>query len=266
MLEQTTVTTSPPDRLRVLLITEDDPIYVREFFDVFLPRFDRSRIEVVAVVVSRAFHEPLIRTARRVIRFFGPLDFLRLLPRYFFAKVFRHDIGSIARRHGLTVLRPDSVNSAAFLTEVGDMKLDMIVSVAAPEIFKSALLSVPSVGCLNIHSGELPAYRGMMPTFWQMLEGRDHVTITIHEMVPKLDAGGIISAITFPLLTCDSLDRVIRGTKRAGAEKMLDVISSIADTRRMPEVHPLDMSKARLFKFPQPADVSRFRGRGHRMI
>jgi methionyl-tRNA formyltransferase len=252
--------------LRVLMITEDDPIYVRQFFDVFFAELPRDQIEIVGVTVSRAFHEPVIATARRVLKFYGLRDFLRLLPRYLGAKALRRDTSRLAERHGLPLLPAGSVNSAEYLELVRTLGPEVIVSVAAPEIFKSALLEVPTIGCLNIHSGELPAYRGMMPTFWQMLEGRPHVTVTVHEMVPKLDAGGVVATLQFPLHPHDSLGRVISGTKREGARLMLGVLRDIAASRQMPRSDSLDMTKARLFKFPQPPDVQRFRRMGHRMI
>ena len=65
--------------LRVLLVTENDPLYVRQFFDVFFAELPRDRVDLVGVTVSRAFHEPLLKTARRVHRFYGTVDFLRLL-------------------------------------------------------------------------------------------------------------------------------------------------------------------------------------------
>jgi methionyl-tRNA formyltransferase len=105
-----------------------------------------------------------------------------------------------------------------------------------------------------------------MPTFWQMLEGKPFVTVTVHEMVAKLDAGGVVDTLEFPLEERDSLDRVISGTKQGGARLMIRVLERIAQARAMPEATPLDMSKARLFKFPQPADVAKFRARGHRML
>lgn len=252
--------------LRVLLVTEDDPLYVRQFFDVFFDELPRGGIELVGVTVMRAFHEPLLRTARRVLRFYGPLDFVRLLPRYALARLLGRSVSRLVKRRGFPHLEAASVNSPEFLEAVAACRPDVIVSVAAPEIFKSPLLGMAAIGCLNIHSGKIPEYRGMMPTFWQMLEGRRSVTVTVHEMVPKLDAGGVVDTLDFPLRERDSLDRVISGTKQAGARLMIRVLERIEETRRMPERTPLDMSSARLFKFPQPADVARFRALGHRML
>lgn len=252
--------------LRVLLVTENDPLYVRQFFDVFFAELPRDRIELVGVTVARAFHEPLHRTARRVWRFYGAVDFMRLLPRYLLAKLGGRTIASLAERSGFPLLPAASVNSQEYIDAVKALRPEMIVSVAAPEIFKSPLLQVASIGCLNIHSGKIPEYRGMMPTFWQMLEGKPAVTVTVHEMVPKLDAGGVIDTFEFPLHANDSLDRVIAGTKQEGARLMIRVLERIAATRTLPEAVSLDMSKARLFKFPQPGDVRRFRAKGHRML
>ena len=252
--------------LRVLLVTENDPLYVRQFFDVFFAELPRDRIELVGVTVSRAFHEPILKTARRVHRFYGTVDFLRLLPRYILAKLGGQSIASLAAGHGFPLLPADSVNSQEYIDKVKALRPEMIVSVAAPEIFKSPLLSVASIGCLNIHSGKIPEYRGMMPTFWQMLEGKPFVTVTVHEMVAKLDAGGVVDTLEFPLEERDSLDRVISGTKQGGARLMIRVLERIAQARAMPDATPLDMSKARLFKFPQPSDVAKFRSRGHRML
>jgi methionyl-tRNA formyltransferase len=253
-------------KLRVLIVTEDDPIYVREFFGVFFPAVPRESIDIVGVTVCRAFHEPLYKTGLRVLRFFGPIDTFRILPSFLQTKLRGGDIASLAKRSGFALVETDSVNSPEYIERAKALEPDVIVSVAAPEIFKSALLGVSRLGSLNIHSGKIPEYRGMMPTFWQMLEQQPHVTVTIHEMVQKLDSGGVIATLEFPLFARDSLDRVIRGTKREGAKLMLNVLEGIARDERMPRSTPLDQSHARLFKFPTSVDVKRFKAVGHRIL
>lgn len=249
--------------LRALVITEADPIYVIEFFEEFLRELPRERIDVAAIAICRAFHEPLHRTARRMLSFYGPVDFARLLTRWIGAKLRRRSIANLARRAGFRVIEAGSVNGEEFLREAKAIDPDVIVSVAAPEIFKQPLLSLARLGAINIHSGRLPRYRGMMPTFWQLLHGEPHVTVTIHRMVARLDAGEIVSEERFPLKDRDSLDRVIVGTKRLGGRMMirtlLDLERLLADSR-LPEGEP------GYFRFPAPGDVRAFRRKGHRML
>ena len=103
-----------------------------------------------------------------------------------------------------------------------------------------------------------------MPTFWQMKNGEKCVTVTIHEMAEKLDAGGVVATHEFPLSAKDSLDRVIKGTKQAGARLMLETLYAIQDSK--PTAIPIDMTQSSYYKFPQPIDVRAFRARGHRML
>jgi methionyl-tRNA formyltransferase len=250
--------------LRVLFITEDDPLYVIRFFEVFFEEYPRDRIEIVGVSVQEAFHEPKWKTARRILRFYGFVDFVRLLARYVKVKLRGDSIAKLAREKGLTVVPCSSVNDEAYIEQVKRIDPDVIASVAAPEIFKRGILDAARLGCINIHSGRLPIYRGMMPNFWQLLHGEKTACVTVHEMVEKLDAGGILGTLEWELKERDSLDRVITGTKRDGARLMMDVMLRMK--RGEAVATPLDMSNKQYFSFPKPEDVKAFRRRGHRMI
>lgn len=250
--------------LRVLFVTEDDPLYVIRFFEVFFEEYPKDKIEIVGVSVQEAFHEPKWKTAKRIFRFYGAIDFCRLLARYFKVKMRGDSIAKLAREKGLTVVPCTSVNDEAYIAQVKKIDPDVVASVAAPEIFKKGILGAARLGCINIHSGRLPIYRGMMPNFWQLLHGEKTACVTVHEMVEKLDAGGILGTLEWELKERDSLDRVITGTKRDGARLMMDVMLKMK--RGEAEATPLDMSKKQYFSFPQPKDVKAFRRRGHTMI
>lgn len=251
-------------KLRLLFVTEDDPLYVIRFFEVFFDEYPKERIEIVGVSVQEAFHEPIWKTARRMLRFYGPIDFVRLCARYARVKLRGDSIARLAERKGLPVVPCGSVNDPAYVAKARELRPDVIASVAAPEIFRKDILAVPAMRAINIHSGKLPVYRGMMPNFWQLLHGEKHAVVTIHEMVEKLDAGGVLGTLEWPLKPRDSLDRVITGTKRDGARLMIDVLLKMREGRCTPT--PLDMSEKKYFSFPKPADVKAFRKRGHRML
>ena len=189
---------------------------------------------------------------------------MRLLSRYVKLKLRGDSIVKLAKEKGLPIIECGSVNDADYIQRLKDLEVDVIASVAGPEIFKKGILEVPKVRCINIHSGRLPIYRGMMPNFWQLLHGEEHAVITVHEMVEKLDAGDILGTIEWPLKENDSLDRVITGTKQDGARLMMNVILKMKAGEM--ELTPLDMSNKQYFRFPQSKDVKAFRKRGHKMI
>ena len=257
----------PTTKLRVFVITEDDPLYVIRFFEVFFAEYPRNRIDLVGLTVSRAFHEPIVKTARRIHRFYGTVDFARLLSRWFLAKLRRRSIATLTRDVGVPLIQAASVNDPQFIQRLAAMQIDVLVSVAAPEVFKPPLLATPRLGAINIHSGRLPKYRGMMPTFWQMLSGEATATVTIHEMAERLDAGGVLATFEFPLHARDSLDRVIVGTKKAGGRLMIETLMRFDPvTGRRPPATPIDVATGGYFRFPDPDSVRRFRARGHRLL
>jgi methionyl-tRNA formyltransferase len=252
------------DRLRVLFVTEDDPIYVVQFFSVFFDEYPRDKLDIIGITIVDAFHEPIWKTAWRMFRFYGLIDFVRLSIRFIGVKIRRKSIKTEAQKHNIDLISASSINDQEYIQTASNLVPDVIVSVAAPEIFRRGILDVPRIKCINIHSGRLPVYRGMMPNFWQLLHGEPHATITVHEMAEKLDAGGILKTLEYPLKEYDSLDRVIVGTKQEGARLMMDVLTSIGEGSV--KATPLDMSNASYFSFPKPKDVRALRKRGHTML
>jgi methionyl-tRNA formyltransferase len=252
------------DKLRLLFVTEDDPLYVIRLFEVFFREYPSDLMEICGITIDRAFHEPAWKTLRRMLRFYGPTGVARLTGRYIRARLSGRSIARLARKRGIPMIPATSVNAPEYLERVRRIAPDLIVSVAAPEIFRKEILCIPRLGCINIHSGRLPVYRGMMPTFWQMMRGESTITVTVHEMAEKLDAGGVLGTITVPVAPKDTLDRLITVTKQEGARLVIDVLNRI----RLGQAAavPVDMSGASYFSFPKPEHVREFHQRGHRLL
>ncbi len=251
-------------KLRIHFVTEDDPFYVIRFFEVFFEEYPRDEFEISGVTIQAPFRERKAATARRILSLYGVLDFSRLLTRFAAQKLRRRSIGALAARHGIPLVPTTSVNDPAFVRRIRAAEPDVIVSVAAPEIFREEILDSARLGCINIHSGELPAYRGMMPTFWQMLSGESHATITVHEMAREVDAGAILGTVEYPIRERDSLDRVMTETKREGARLMIRVLRELAAGAAA--ARPLDMANAAYYSFPKREHAKDFRRRGHRLL
>jgi methionyl-tRNA formyltransferase len=252
------------EKLRVFFVTEEDPLYVIRFFDVFFAEYPRDEIEISGITIDRPFHEPIWETMQRVRVLYGLWGFFRQGLRFVGARLCGRSIESLAASAGAPIVTTRSVNQPEFIEKVRAIAPDLIVSVAAPEIFKPALLGIPRLGCINMHSGRLPTYRGMMPTFWQMLRGESAVTITVHRMAEKLDAGDVLATHPFAIERSDSLDRVIKGTKCEGARLLIRVLRDLRENRT--QSTPLDMKQASYFSFPKLEDVREFRKLGHRML
>jgi methionyl-tRNA formyltransferase len=255
---------SPSPRLRIHFVTEDDPLYVIEFFETFFNDYPRGALEIIGMSIQEPFNESRFATAKRVFSLYGPLGFARLLGRIAFRRLQRRSIGNLARREGVSLVPTKSVNDSTFVHRMKASQPDVIVSVAAPEIFKHEILQSARLGCINIHSGRLPKYRGMMPTFWQMRFGEKRAMVTVHEMAPALDAGAVLGTTECAIQDRDSLDRVMTEAKREGAHLLIRVLSELASGDS--KAQPIDMEDASYYSFPKRDDVKSFRKRGHRLL
>lgn len=86
----------------------------------------------------------------------------------------------------------ESLNRGEGLQTLTAIEPDLLVSVGSPEIFEPQVLEAPGIAALNIHNGELPEYRGLFGTFWEVYEGEETGGVTLHHMVPEVDSGPIV--------------------------------------------------------------------------
>ena len=164
----------------------------------------------------------------------------------------------------MEILATPSVNDPGYVERVRRLRPDVIVSVAAPEILKEELLASARIGCVNLHSGRLPKYRGMMPTFWQMLNSEPAVTVTVHEMAPRLDAGAVLGTAEHPIHANDRL-RPPDGRRQAGRARLLiRVLRELKAGTARPQ--PMDMANASYFSFPGREEARELRKLGHSLL
>ena len=71
-----------------------------------------------------------------MFRFYGLIDFIRLSLRFVGAKLRKESISALAQESGIKVVPAKSVNDAQYLQTAEVLAPDVIVSVAAPEIFR----------------------------------------------------------------------------------------------------------------------------------
>jgi methionyl-tRNA formyltransferase len=170
----------------------------------------------------------------------------------------------LCRGYGVEFRRVGNPNDPEFLRQLEERKPDLLLSVACPYILKDRLLKLPPLGCINIHHAPLPRYKGMMPTFWQLFHGESTVGVTVHYMAAKVDEGATLLQEDLAIQTCESLDQLIRRSKRQGAHCMAQVVRQIAaGTQKVIQPKAQESS---YFTFPTRNEIREFHKRGFRAI
>ena len=248
--------------MRVFVITQDEPIYAPKYLDALVSA--ASAHDVVGVTAlapgGKAGFTGLVKERWRM---YGPVDFVRagLL---FARSRLKHTVGGVARRHGIEMLPTTSVNAADYHASLRAREIDVLVSIAANQLFKADLLSVPRVAAVNVHSALLPSYRGLDGLFWALAHGETRVGVTAHLMNEAFDEGAILGQVAFDVPEAASLHELYLVAIENGARLLGRVLDELEAGTSRPMVN--DVSAGSYFSAPTPEAVKDFRNRGHRFF
>lgn len=85
----------------------------------------------------------------------------------------------------------------SYSDEIEKIKPDLIILCRCKKKIKNKILSIPKIGCTNIHFGLLPKYGGIAPIHWAIRNGEEKIGVTLQFMSEKFDEGDIIDQKTF---------------------------------------------------------------------
>ncbi len=87
----------------------------------------------------------------------------------------------------------NGVNTPAGLTTLASSHPDLILSIRYGGILREQAIALPEHGVINLHSGLLPHYRGVMATFRALSNAEREIGTTLHYISdPGIDTGEII--------------------------------------------------------------------------
>lgn len=101
-------------------------------------------------------------------------------------------VKELAVTENIPVYQPESCRDEAALAQLRALEPDVIVVAAYGKLLPQALLDIPRIAIINVHSSLLPQYRGAAPINWAVLNGDEETGVTIQYMAAELDAGDIL--------------------------------------------------------------------------
>lgn len=94
---------------------------------------------------------------------------------------------------GLPVLQPVKVRTPEFAAQLRDLRAEVAVVVAYGRILPSAVLSAPTLGCVNVHASLLPKLRGAAPIQWAIVRGEQITGACLMQMDEGMDTGPVLA-------------------------------------------------------------------------
>ncbi|EKN3360928.1 bifunctional UDP-4-amino-4-deoxy-L-arabinose formyltransferase/UDP-glucuronic acid oxidase ArnA [Yersinia ruckeri] len=134
---------------------------------------------------------------------------------HFFSSVAR-----VAAELELQVFAPEDVNHPLWVEQIRELQPDVIFSFYYRNLLDEQILSIAPQGAFNLHGSLLPRYRGRAPINWVLVNGETETGVTLHQMVKRPDAGGIVGQCRVAISDSDTA-LSLHGKMRDAAQTLL---------------------------------------------
>jgi methionyl-tRNA formyltransferase len=146
-------------------------------------------------------------------------------------------VKQLALECGIPVQQPRSLRLDGRFPEDARLAREALVKAQAQAMVVAAyglilpdwVLSLPPLGCLNIHASLLPRWRGAAPIHRAIEAGDTETGITIMQMDAGLDTGAMLLVRHTPILPHDTTASLHDRLAALGGELMVQALTHLAD-------------------------------------
>lgn len=155
------------------------------------------------------------------------------------------------------ILELNNINTNPELNVFKASEPDLVISIRYGVILKNEVISVPRYGVINLHSGLLPNYRGVMATFWALLNGETEIGSTLHFINDSnIDTGDIIATSSMSIEKKKSYLWHVLALYKGGCELIIDNVEKLEKNEKIQTLpQPLE---GNYYSFPQEVDLQSF--------
>ncbi len=150
----------------------------------------------------------------------------------------------LAQRQQIHLLQPLKMKDPEFLHTLAGWKPDLIAVTAFGRILPPAILSLPPLGCINVHGSLLPKYRGAGPIQWAIINGETETGITTMQMDEGMDTGAMLLQEAIPITPDDTADTLSPRLAELGGRLLVETIIRLKTGALLPRRQ--DSSRATL--------------------
>jgi methionyl-tRNA formyltransferase len=143
-------------------------------------------------------------------------------------------VKELAVRRNVPVLQPTKLRDPVVLDQLGAFAPDLVVVAAYGRILPPRILTLPRLGCINVHASLLPKYRGAAPIQWAILGGETVTGITIMQMDEGMDTGAILLQRATSIGDDETYGELQTRLARLGASTLMQAITLLKQGNLLP--------------------------------
>jgi methionyl-tRNA formyltransferase len=144
-------------------------------------------------------------------------------------------VKTLALTHDLPILQPATLKNPLIQEEIKSYLADVMVVAAYGMLLPKEVLSIPRLGCINIHPSLLPRWRGAAPIQRTIFAGDIVTGVTIMQMDEGLDTGPILLQRPYTIEPDETSQTLHDKMASLGAESLIETLNLLADNRIIPK-------------------------------
>ena len=259
-----------PDRKRVVFCT-----YASLYSSIVLRQLlNDSSIDVVAIVNSTRLHHPKyghLRGALKQLSVSGlrySTYLLMVTDVYAWLKSCknpincRQSIKNMAKEYAIPVLYTRDINDSDAVQFINQVQPDYLLAAHFNQLVKPVLLDSTDYTCINIHPSLLPAYQGVDPVFYALLNDEKQTGVSVHRMSESFDKGELLAQREMPIQAIDSVCALNKKLFHQGAQLAINWIKN----EIQPDLIRVNPDQGNYDSWPSARLVSRLKKQGKVLI
>lgn len=255
--------------MKIFIITQEEPFYL----PIGMEKLVRSKKEKIigATIMPRYGKKLKHQTIKDLFLLYGFKSFFLQTSEFILFKILNtlnsliklkrfYSIKRIFNSFSIPIIPTKNINDKKYLEKLKQLNPDIIVSFACPQIFKKEILSLPPLGCINVHGSLLPSYRGKNIGFWVLLNQEKETGVSVHYMNEKLDAGNIILQEKIAIAPKETVHSLYKKILPKEADALINALELIK--KKNYEIKTVNISEGDQFSDPSKEDIKRFKALG----
>ncbi len=164
--------------------------------------------------------------------------------------------------HPLQII--NHINQVEGIRWVSQLAPDLILSIRFGKILQQPIINIPKQGVINLHSGLLPEYQGIMATFWAMLNDANEIGCCLHYIQDKkIDAGDIIAQAPIKRDQAASYLQNLLAIYIPGVELIKSAIAQLRLGKILPSSK--QQGKSDYYGYPDQSAMEQFLAKGYQL-
>lgn len=260
------------NKIPIIVLTQEDYFFIPSNIEKL------SKIANIKEIVVLNTQGALVNKTKQFINWFGIFQVGKMALKVYYRRILnildplfgfkilngKGSVKLMAKKMNIPLRTETKINGDDFFKHIQQYDIKLMVSYSCPVVIKERLLNYPKYGVINVHGSYLPAYQGLLPSFWHLRFSEKYAGATVHYMSQKIDDGDIILQDKVDISKCKSMFDVMKLTKLKGGELMVNAITQIENNTV--QIKPNNTKEGHYYSWPKDEDVNEFKKKGYRFV